>query len=64
VLARMKKGEALHRHHSWYGPAWFLTRGQSVPTEVAQAVISNKNIADVGDGLFANGPSQTWRWFD
>jgi hypothetical protein len=29
---------------------------------VAAIVIAHPNIAGVGDCLFANGPSQTWRW--
>jgi hypothetical protein len=64
VLARMKRGEALHMERRWYGPAWCLTGGRYVPDEVAKIVIQNVNVAPVGDALFANVPSQTWRWVE
>jgi hypothetical protein len=42
TLSAMKKGQALHRHHAWYGPAWFLTDGRSVPAEIAEIVIKKQ----------------------
>jgi hypothetical protein len=62
TLSAMKKGQALHRHHAWYGAAWFLTDGRTVPAEIAEIVIKNKQIASVGDSLFADTPAQTYRW--
>jgi len=51
---------ALHYERS--GPVWLLTLCGTVPADVAAIVIAHPNIAGVGDCLFANGPSQTWRW--
>jgi hypothetical protein len=63
VLAAMKRGEALLMEYRWYGRAWHLSHGRYIPDEVAQIVIQNKNVADVGDALdLAGARPQTWRW--
>jgi hypothetical protein len=62
VLAAMRRGEALLMEFRWYGRAWSLSGGRSVPDDVATIVIKNKNIADVGDALFKDAKPQTWRW--
>jgi hypothetical protein len=63
VLAAMKGGEALLMEYRWYGRSWHLSRGRSVPDEVAQIVIKSMNVADVGDALQIDGARpQTWRW--
>jgi hypothetical protein len=46
----------------WYGRVWCLTCGRRIDNEVAQIVIKNASVADVGDALFSNVPAQTWRW--
>lgn len=59
----MKRGESLLLEHKWYGNCWCLSRGRSVESEVAEMVIKNKNVADVGDALAIGGArSQTRRW--
>jgi hypothetical protein len=62
VLARMKQGQALHLENRWYGAAWCLTGGQYIQDEIAKVVICNANVAAVGEALFQNVPSQTFRW--
>lgn len=59
----MKRGEALHLEFAWQGRFWRLSRGRRIADEVAQIVIENANVADVGDALTIDGAwPQTWRW--
>jgi hypothetical protein len=62
VLAAMRRGEALHMEFQWYGRVWCLSGGRRIDDDVARIVIKNTSVADVGDALFNNCPSQTWRW--
>ena len=64
ALSAMRKGQALHLTHEWYGEVWWLTNGLRLKPEVAKALIDSKQIADVGDSLFASTPAQTWRLID
>jgi hypothetical protein len=64
VLAAMRRGEALHMEFAWYGRVWCLSGGRRIDNEVAQVVIKNARVADVGDALFSNAPAQTWRWVE
>jgi hypothetical protein len=63
VLARMWEGECLRlSFNRRAGPIWQLSpSGVQVPDEVAQVVIADPEVASAGDGLFADGPAQTWR---
>jgi hypothetical protein len=63
VLAAMQRGEALHHERMWYGGIWWLSNGRHIPNEIAQAVIQ-PNVASVGDALFHDAPSQTYRWIE
>jgi hypothetical protein len=62
VLARMRAGECLILEHRWFGRCWSLTNGEPVDDEVAKAVVRSPRVVGVGDSLFKNCPSQTWRW--
>jgi hypothetical protein len=65
ALSAMRKGQALHLTHEWYGEVWWLTDGRRLKPEVAKALIDSKRIADVGDSLLpADAPAQTWRLID
>jgi hypothetical protein len=64
TLAAMKRGESLHLHHSRQGPVWYLSGGRIVPLDVAKTVTANQSVADVGDTLFRNATSQTFRWIE
>jgi len=42
-----------------------MSRRRRIADEVAQVVIENANVADVGDALTIDGAwQQTWRWID
>ena len=64
ALSAMRNGQCLHLTHEWYGECWWLTDGRRLKAEVAKAIIDSKQIADVGDSLFASTPAQTWRLID
>jgi hypothetical protein len=44
------------------GPLWSLTNGTRIADEIARLVITNANVTSVGDTLFHNLPSQTYRY--
>ena len=66
VLARMREGQCLrflfdHR----LGPTWQLSpSGAPVPDEVAKVALADPDVVSAGDGLFTDGPAQTWRMVD
>jgi hypothetical protein len=65
VIANMRDGQTLHRHHTWHGPIWWLSKdGNYIADEVAQLVIKNPAVVDVGDALplGADIPAQTYRY--
>lgn len=64
IVSQMEtKGLALHMDHRWYGTNWFLSNGQRVDPEIAEAVTKDPRIVPVGDSLFPNlARSQTWRF--
>jgi hypothetical protein len=54
----------LHFDRRW-GPSWVLSPGNwPVSEEVARALIAERDVVACGDGLFADGPSQTYRYAD
>src|SRR5262245_49549765 len=64
VLARIYEGQSLRflfdRRH---GPTWQLSpSGVDVDDEVAKVVIADPEVVSAGDGLFAEGPTQTYRY--
>jgi hypothetical protein len=60
TLEVMKSGAALH-----FGASrWWLSTGRSVDANVARAVIRNASVAGVGDALFSDVASQTYRYID
>jgi hypothetical protein len=62
VLAQMRGGPALHLHlDTRSGETWWLSDGRSVSSDVARLVVAHVDVAPVGDALFRNTPSQTFR---
>jgi hypothetical protein len=66
VLARIFEGQCLRLlFDRRRGPTWQLSpSGKPVADEVAKAVIADPDVVSAGDGLFADGPSQTRRMVD
>lgn len=66
VLSIMRDGHVLHCHFDRReGPSWTLSPGNwRLLGEVAQQVINKAAVAACGDGLFTDGPSQTYRYVD
>jgi hypothetical protein len=62
VLTAMQRGECLLLELRWFGRCWSLSGGRSVDDEVAKIVVKHSRVVGVGDALFRNTPSQTWRW--
>lgn len=53
-----------HFDRRW-GPTWVLSPGNwPVADEVARVLITEPDVVACGDGLFADGPSQTWRMIE
>jgi hypothetical protein len=68
VLTAMEEGAVLHLHYVGppslhAGPRWALSDGTRVTDDVARLVIGSGSVTSVGDGLLANGPPQTWKWW-
>jgi hypothetical protein len=52
ALAEMKGGQSLHLHYEKYGPAWRLSGGRRVDSQIAQFGTLDRNVISVGDCLF------------
>jgi hypothetical protein len=63
VLAKMRRGEALHLTFTQYGPRWSLSGGRRIDSDVAAIVVKSASVIDVGDALFAGSTAQTFRWW-
>jgi hypothetical protein len=61
VVAELRRGATLQLSYS-PRPHWRLSSGPFVPADVATAVISQRCVVGVGDTLFADGLSQTFRY--
>jgi hypothetical protein len=60
ILGAMKAGAALH-----FGASrWWLSTGRSVDPAVARAVVRSSSVVGVGDALFGDIASQTYRYVD
>ena len=62
VLNRMRSGQALHMQYTKYGPRWYLSGGMEVEPDVAECVIELPAVVGVGDALFADAHTQTYRF--
>ena len=62
ALAAMRGGQCLHLQYQAGRPLWSLSGGQNVSAEVAGILTKNASVVPVGDALFADVPSQTWRF--
>ena len=63
VLNEMRAGAALHMQHTKQGPVWTLSNGRPVPDSIAKLVVTSASVVGVGDSLFEDVASQTWRWW-
>ena len=64
VLHAMRAGQTLHLEFYPTGAKWRMSNGPYVNEEVARIVITNGCVVGVGDTLFADGTSQTWRFVE
>ena len=62
----MYEGQSLQFHFDRrLGPTWQLfPSGERVPDEVVPVVLADPDVVSAGDGVFAEGPAQTWRWVE
>jgi hypothetical protein len=64
VLDEMKqRGVALHLSYTRSGKSWALSNGRRVDSDVADLVTASASVAPVGDTLFRETMSQTFRWW-
>jgi hypothetical protein len=63
VKQAMRDGAALHLQYERGSPVWVLSTGRPVSNYVAQLVIASASVVSVGDALFDNVRSQTYRWW-
>jgi hypothetical protein len=61
--ACMRAGAALHLTYGSQTP-WTLSNGMAVTNAVARVLVASPNVVGVGDTLFGEGPSQTFRWVE
>jgi hypothetical protein len=64
ALVAMKDGAALHLCLDRGAIRWWLSSGQSVDPAVAQALVRHTAVVGVGDALFGDVASQTYRYVD
>jgi hypothetical protein len=64
VLDEMRSGQALHLHYADGRAVWRLTDGRGVQPRIAELVIAQGCVVDVGGALFADCPGQTWRYVE
>jgi hypothetical protein len=64
VLHAMRAGATLHLEFYETGPKWRTSNGRYVTDAVARVVISHEHIVGVGDTLFPDGTSQTFRFVE
>jgi hypothetical protein len=64
ILTAMQRGQSLNLSLERGQRRWRLSGGSSVPNEVAKLVVADPRVLAVGDTLFKDLPSQTWRWTD
>ena len=63
VAAMRDRGATLQLNFQNGTAVWRLsTGGPRISPDVANFVVGNPSIVGVGDSLFPNTPSQTWRW--
>jgi uncharacterized protein YuzB (UPF0349 family) len=64
LLQAMKRGVSLHRCNRNHRVLWALSTGEIVTAEAADDLLRNPHVVGVGDALFADAPSQTFRWIE
>jgi hypothetical protein len=63
ILREMELGAALYLTLANGGPTWRLSSGRPVSDSVAKLVVASGSVEGVGDCLFRDMRSQTWRWW-
>jgi hypothetical protein len=63
VVAEMRRGATLYLH---CGPrsSWALSTGRTITSAVALLAINDPHVIGVGDALFTDTPSQTYRYVE
>jgi hypothetical protein len=64
ALAAMRGGQTLHLTHRYGVNRWWLSQDGEIDDAVVRALINRPEIVGVGDALFADMASQTWRYAD
>jgi hypothetical protein len=64
VLRAMRAGASLQLEFHPTGSRWRVSNGRYVNDEVARIVIADKQVIGVGDTLFPEGLSQTFRFVE
>jgi hypothetical protein len=63
VMARLQRGASLNLSFERGLRRWCLSDdGTSIPEAVAKIIIADHRVVGVGDALFRNLPSQTYRY--
>jgi hypothetical protein len=61
VLDALCTGQSLHLSFAGRASVWRLSGGAAVDSKTAKAVIANQHVVAVGDALFSDCLSQTYR---
>jgi hypothetical protein len=64
VLTKMQRGQSLYLSFERGMRRWLLSDGTPVTDEVAKIIVSDHRVIGIGDSLFRNMASQTWRWVE
>jgi hypothetical protein len=62
VLCALRGGQTLQLHHTSLSHEWRLSGGQRVSDATAKLAIQDHHVVGVGDTLFADTRSQTYRY--
>jgi hypothetical protein len=65
TLTMLQRGQALHLQFDHRrGHVWHLSDGTRIDAEIAQLLVARPDVVPVGDALFRNAPSQTYRYIE
>jgi hypothetical protein len=62
VLTKLQRGQSLNLSFERGMRRWLLSDGTAVTDDVAKITTADHRVVGIGDSLFRNMPSQTWRW--
>jgi hypothetical protein len=63
-MARLREGVSLNLSFERGMHRWRLSNGTPVSDDVAKIVVADHRVTGVGDALFQNLPSQTYRYVE